>query len=314
MNATRKLPPWLALGLAALAGVAGAAQFAANAELGERLGSASTAAFVNNVVGTLLILAGLVVLPSLRADLRALFHTRLPWWTYLGGLGGAFLVAVAAYVVPVIGVAVFAIAQVAGAAFGGLGVDRAGLAPGGRLPVSTPRLGGAALGVGAVALAQFGRPVGDLAVGFLTLAVASGVAAALQSALNARVAAASNSAAATMTNFAVANATLLAFVAATGSFGAHWPTEWPREWYLYVGGLLGLLIVSALVVCVRAVGVLRTNLALVAGQLGGAVVLDAILPGRADPSAAVLVGVALTVVAASLSGWRRTPARADDRP
>lgn len=314
MKATRILPAWLALGLTALAGVGGAVQFAANAELGERIGSASMAALVNNVVGSLLILAGLGMLPSLRADLRALLRTRLPWWTYLGGVGGALLVASAAYAVPVTGVAVFAIAQVAGTAFGGLGVDRTGLAPGGRLPVSAPRLGGAALGVGAVALAQVGRPVGDLVIGFVALAVIAGVGIALQSALNGRVAAASAPLAATMGNFAVANASLLAFAAATGAFTSSWPGRWPSEWYLYVGGVFGLCTVAVLVVAVRAVGVLRTNLALVGGQLGGAVVVDAVLPGRADPSLAVVLGVVLTVVAVSLAGWRRTPVRADDRP
>jgi len=198
-------------------------------------------------------------------------------------------------------------AQVAGAAVGGLGVGRAGLAPGGRLPVSAPRLGGAALGVGAVALAQVGRPVGDLVVWFVALAVIAGVGIAVQSALNGRLAAATAPAAATMGNFAVANASLLAFAAATGAFTASWPSEWPGEWYLYVGGVFGLYTVAALVVSVRSVGVLRTNLALVGGQLGGAVVLDAILPGRADPSVTVVLGVVLTVVAVSLAGWRRTP-------
>lgn len=302
------MPAWLALAVAAAGGVASATQSAANGQLADRT-SAPLAALVNNAVGVGLVIAGLVLLPSLRSGLRAVARARLPWWAYLGGLGGAAFVLTAAYAVPTLGVAVFTIAQVTGAAFGGLGVDRAGLAPTGRLPVTWPRLAGAVLGVTAVALAQAGRPAGELAVGLLALAVAGGIAVALQAALNGRVSAAGNPGAATVVNFAVNTPALVVFAAATGTFGRHWPSHWPAEWYLYVGGALGVTIVVVLAVCVRVIGVLRTNLALVGGQLGGAVLLDAVLPGRAGPSPVVLAGVVLTAVAAGLAGWRRQGAR-----
>jgi transporter family-2 protein len=298
------MPAWLALALATAGGLAAAVQSAANGELAERT-TAPVAALVNNVGGALLVVVGLVLVPSLRSGLRAVAQTRLPWWAYLGGLGGAFFVVAAAYVVPTLGVAVFTISLVAGSAFGGLAVDRVGLAPTGRLPLTWPRLVGAVLGVSAVTLAQVGRPAGELTVGFLALAVAGGIAVALQAALNGRVSAAGNPGAATVVNFAVNTPALVAFAAAAGTFGAHWPSRWPAQWYLYVGGVLGVTLVVILAVCVRVVGVLRTNLALVGGQLGGAVLLDALLPGRAAPSPAVLAGVVLTAVAAGLAGWRR---------
>lgn len=306
MSAGRRRPAWLALALAVLGGVASAVQSAVNAELGVRAGSAPVAALVNNVVAAALMVAGLLALPSLRSGLRALSGARLPWWAYLGGLGGAFLVAVVAYVVPVTGVAVFTIAQVVGAAVGGLGVDRAGLAATGRLPLSATRLAGAALGVLAVACAQLGRPIGELALGSLALALIAGVAVAVQSALNGRIAAVSGSAAATVANFAVSTPALLAFAAAAGALTTHRPAHWPTGWYLYVGGALGVLIVVALVVAVPVIGVLRTSLALVGGQLGGAVVLDAALPVGAGPTPAVLLGVCLTAVAAGVASWRRS--------
>ncbi|MFV2098851.1 DMT family transporter [Micromonospora sp. LOL_014] len=79
-----------------------------------------------------------------------------------------------------------------------------GLAPAGQLAVSGPRVAGAVLGVVAVAVAQLGRPVGQLAVGLVAVAVVAGLAVAVQSALNGRVAAASSTTAATVVNFAVA--------------------------------------------------------------------------------------------------------------
>ena len=128
------MPAWAALALVALGGLAAAAQGAVNAELGERVGNPALGAVVNNLGGVLLVLVGLLVLPSARTGLAALWRARPPWWSYLGGLGGAAIVMVGTYVVPVLGVAVFTIAQVTGSSLGGLVVDRVGLAPAGRLP------------------------------------------------------------------------------------------------------------------------------------------------------------------------------------
>ncbi|MGC1215816.1 MAG: DMT family transporter [Micromonospora sp.] len=299
----RPLPSWVALAVVTLGGVAAAAQGAVNAELGERAGDAVLGAVVNNLGGSLLVLLGLLAVPSMRTGLAAVRRSGLPWWAYLGGLGGAAIVVIGTYVVPVLGVAVFTIAQVAGGSVGGLAVDRAGLGPVGRLPLTVPRVAGALLGVGAVALAQLGRPVGELAVGLILLAVAGGLAVALQSAWNGRVSAAGSTAAGIAVNFAVGTPAILAVAALVGAFAAR-PT-WPGQWWLYVGGLLGVGIVLSLLVGVHALGVLRTGLALVAGKLGGALLLDVALPGGAGARLPVLVGSALTLVAALVAGVRR---------
>ncbi|WP_433392821.1 DMT family transporter [Micromonospora sp. KLBMP9576] len=304
--AGRGLPPWVALGVVTLAGVASAAQGAANAELGERAGNATLGAVVNNLGGALLVGLGALALPSARTGLRALRRAGLPWWAYLGGLGGAAIVLLGAYVVPVLGVAVFTIAQVAGGSLGGLAADRAGLAPTGRLALTRARVAGALLGVAAVALAQLGQPVGELALGLVLLAVAGGLGVALQSALNARVAAAGSAAAGMVVNFATATPVVLLVAALAGAFTGPAAT-WPPDWYLYVGGLLGVVIVAALLVAVPVVGVLRTGLALVSGQLGGALLLDAVLPGGPGLRLPVLAGALLTLAAALVAG-RGSPA------
>lgn len=301
---TGGLPAWAALGLVALGGLGAAAQSAANAELGDRVGNPAMGGVVNNLGGVLLVLVGLLVLPSSRAGLAALWRARLPWWTYLGGLGGAAIVLVGTYVVPVLGVAVLTIAQVTGNSLGGLLVDRAGLAPTGRFGLTGPRVGGALLGIGAVALAQLGRPVGDLALGLVLLAVAGGVAVALQAALNGRLAAAGGTAAGTAVNFAVSTPAVVIAAAALGAFARLGSIHWPAEWYLYLGGLFGVGIVVVLQVGVRAVGVLRTGLAMVGGQLAGALLLDLIRPHGPGTQLPVLAGAALTLVAVVLSGRR----------
>lgn len=298
----RPLPPWAALVLAVLGGVASATQSAINAELGERVGSAVMGAVVNNLGGSLLIVATLLARPSMRAGLRVLRHARLPWWMYLGGVGGAFFVTSATYAVPVLGVAVFTIAQVAGNSFGGLAVDRAGLGPAGRLALTGPRIAGALLGIGAVALSQVGRPVGELAVGVVLLAMAGGLAVAVQSALNGRISAASDTAAGTVMNFAVSTPLVVLAGVMLGGFATLGSGDWPSQWYLYSGGLFGVIIIVILLVSVRSVGVLRTGLSVVGGQLVGAMVLDVLLPGGPGVSPALLLGALLTVVAVIVSG------------
>ncbi|WP_320067921.1 DMT family transporter [Micromonospora sp. RTGN7] len=302
----RPLPPAAALALVVLGGVASAAQGTGNALLGERAGDPVFGALVNNLGGCLVVLVGLLGLRSTRVGLAALRRARLPWWSYLGGLGGAVIVTVAAYVVPVLGIAVFTIAQVAGGSIGGLTADRVGLAPLGRLRLTAPRVTGALLGVLAVALAQLGRPVGGVAVGGVLLAVAGGAAVALQSALNGRVSAAGTTTAGIAINFTVGTPAIVVVAALAGAFTGPEPT-WPHDWYLYAGGLLGVGIVLALMLGVRAVGVLRTGLALVAGQLGGALLLDLVLPGGAGLRWPVLVGALLTLAAVVVAGRGRPP-------
>lgn len=301
------LPPWLALIIAGLGGVASASQSAVNAELGARMGSAAIGAVVNNIGGSLLVALGLLALPSMRAGLRTLRAARLPWWTYLGGVGGAFFVTAATYAVPVLGVAVLTIAQVAGNSLGGLAVDRVGLAPAGRIAITGPRLAGALLGVGAVVVAQLGRPVGQLAVGLIALAVAGGLAVAIQSALNGRVSAASTTAMGTVANFVVSTPLVLIAAGLLGAYGAAAGRPWPGQWYLYLGGLFGVCIVVALLVGVRSVGVLRTGLGVVAGQLVGALLIDVAVPGGPGASLGLLAGAALIIVAVLVSGRGARP-------
>ena len=298
------VPAGVALAVATVGGVSSAVQSAINAELGERVGNASFGAVVSTLMGGATIVVGLAVMPSMRRGLRALPRAKLPWWTYLGGVCGAIFVTIATYAVPAVGVAAFTIAQVTGGSLGGIAVDRAGLAPAGRLPLTAPRVGGAALGIAAVVIAQVDRPIGDLAVGMLALGILGGVAVALQGAFNGRVSAATTNAAGTAVNFATATPTALVAGALLGAFASGWSTRLPTEWYLYAGGLLSVLIVLCLLVSVRAVGVLRTGLSVVAGQLGGALLLEILIPGGRHASPALLAGAALTVLAVALSSRR----------
>jgi transporter family-2 protein len=152
----------------------------------------------------------------------------------------------------------------------------------------------------AVVLAQVGRPVGDVAPGFVAFVMAAGALAALQSAGNGRIASAiGDPLAATAVNVAVGSlclASIAAVVALTGNIDTpHWPTE---PW-LYAGGLLGVTIVLALAAATSAIGVLHSTIAVLAAQLVAAFGVDWVARDDA-PSGGAVAAAVLLVGAVSL--------------
>ncbi|XTZ17656.1 DMT family transporter [Micromonospora echinospora] len=291
------------VGLAVLSGLAVALQSRINGELGVRLGDGIAAAVVSFGLGLLVLLVLVPVVPAGRRGLRrlrsALTAGALRPWQCLGGVCGALLVATQGLTIGTLGVAVFTVAVVAGQTGSSLAVDRAGLGPTGRQPVTANRLAGAALTVVAVLIAvgdRLGDP-GTLALALLPLL--GGIAIAWQQAVNGQVRAASGSAlTATLVNFAVGTLALLVTLAVdllvrglpTGGF--------PSEPWFYLGGPIGILFIALAAAVVRFTGVLLLGLATIAGQIVGAVLLDVMLPTAAShPGPATLLGAALTLVA-----------------
>ena len=300
----------LALGAAVGSGALVAVQARINAGLAEDLDDALLAALVS--FGTGLVVVGAVVAsraPARRAWSRV---RQVPWWTRVGGLGGASLVAVGAYAAPRIGVALLTVGLVAGQTSGGLLVDRAGLGPGGRRQVTWPRVTGAALCLAAVLISTLGKPTKEATPALLALVVAAGFLIAAQQALNGRVRGVTGDAGvATLVNFLVGTAALVtAYLLVRELSGwriGHWPG--PGQWWLYLGGPLGATFVAVAAVIVRTLGVLRLGLAVIAGQLLGAILLDVTVPaadrGVAPTTAA---GAVLTFLAIAVSGRAvRTP-------
>jgi transporter family-2 protein len=106
----------------------------------------------------------------------------------------------------------------------------------------------------------------------------------------------------TLLNFLVGGAAL---VLAYALFSSHDAGQWPGagQWWLYVGGSLGVAFIAMAAVTVRILGVLRLGLATVAGQLVGAIVLDLVTPANHHGVAiGTVVGALLTFVAVAISG------------
>ncbi|MEV4522156.1 DMT family transporter [Micromonospora tulbaghiae] len=297
------------VGLATASGVMVAVQSRINGELGVRLADGIAAAVVSFGVGLLILLVLVPATPGGRRGLVALRGAlrtgTLRPWQCLGGVCGAFLVATQGLTIGALGVAVFTVAVVAGQSGSSLLVDRAGIGPAGRQPVTPNRLIGAVLTVLAVLLAVGDRLGDPQALALALLPLAAGVGIAWQQAVNGRVRAASGSAmTATLVNFTVGTAALLVTFAVDLAVRGRPAGAFPDEPWLYLGGPLGIVFIALAAALVRFTGVLLLGLATIAGQIVGAVLLDLLLPTAAShPGLDTLLGAALTMVAVLVAAF-----------
>ena len=282
-----------------------AVQTRVNGELGHRLADGYLAALIS-FGGGLVVIATLVLAQprhrnGVRTVLAAVRTGAQPWWMLIGGVCGAALVLAQGLTVATLGAALFTVAVVAGQTGSGLAVDRAGLGPASAMRLTWPRVLGAALTAVAVVVAVSDRLAAGTITWLLVLPLLAGLGLSFQSAVNGRVRELSTVPVATFGNFVVGT------VALAIAFGVHgtlagWPTSFPTEPWLYLGGLVGLLYISVNAALVRHTGVLLLSLAAIAGQLLGALVLDTVFPvGGSAPSAVTVLGVALTLVAVSIT-------------
>ncbi|MFY1659656.1 DMT family transporter [Micromonospora sp. WMMD1274] len=286
-----------------------AVQSRINGELGVRLADGIAAAVVSFGVGLLILLVLVPATPGGRRGLVALRGAlrtgTLRPWQCLGGVCGAFLVATQGLTIGALGVAVFTVAVVAGQSGSSLLVDRTGIGPAGRQPVTPNRLIGAVLTVLAVLLAVGDRLGDPQALALALLPLAAGVGIAWQQAVNGRVRAASGSAmTATLVNFTVGTAALLVTFAVDLAVRGRPAGAFPDEPWLYLGGPLGIVFIALAAALVRFTGVLLLGLATIAGQIVGAVLLDLLLPTAAShPGLDTLLGAALTMVAVLVAAF-----------
>ncbi|MEU2039318.1 DMT family transporter [Nocardia niwae] len=287
-----------------------------NGALGARLEDGVAAATISFGVGLVVLAVVFAVSGRLREGgrrvRRALSEGALRPWQLLGGLCGAFFVACQGLTVAAIGVTAFTVATVAGQLLSSLAVDRLGLGPRGRTPVTAVRLVGAALGVVAVLIAGFGhtRATGGLSVPdalhgaptvlLIALPALAGIGLAWQQAVNGKVGAVGGSLTAALVNFGVGLAALLVIEALVIVWSGG-PADFPAEPWLYLGGFIGVAFIALAALTVRWIGVLLLGLTSVAGQLLASVILDVLTPTSAGLSVTAIIGCALTLVAVAIA-------------
>jgi len=295
-----------------------ATQSRVNGALGHFVGSAITAALVSFGSGLIVVATIAMAVPKIRSAFFAIPELirsgELKWWQCIGGVSGAFYVIGQGFVVPIIGVAIFTIAIVAGQTVSSLFVDKFGLGPAGPRAVSAWRVFSAALAIVGVVVSVLGRDhTGTFSIPAIMYVFGSGSLTAAQYAVNGRVAKSTQQPlASTLLNFIVGTSALLIImildVIATHKMipAPPSPLEHPILW---TGGTIGVVYVAAAAVLVRLLGVLIFALTSVVGQLTGAVILDIVYPtAGSHVTTELLLGVAITagaVILASFSPKRR---------
>ena len=302
-----------------MVGALTAYQSRVNGELSVATGNGVQAAVVSFGSGWLILTVMLLVAAryreGLRRVVRAVREGRMPWWQITGGVFGGFFVGVQSITVPLIGVAVFTVAVVAGQSGSSLIVDRAGFGPAGRQPISLARIVSAVLAVLAVGIAVSNRieAFSVAEIWPIAIAVTAGLLIAFQQAINGRVGAVAHQPiSAAFINFT------LGFVVLGAALGIAWglsdfdPGPLPAgPWWIYTGGAVGVAFIATAAWVVQRLGVLLFVLLSVTGQLLGALILDIVAP---TPGATVeltlIIGVVVAGVAVavgSLPQWWNRP-------
>jgi bacterial/archaeal transporter family-2 protein len=307
---TRFLPPAAAF----VVGLLVALQARINGQLSSELQNGLQAAVVSFGSGFIVLTLLLVFMPRMRQGFpqlrQALREGTIRPWQIFGGILGGFFVAVQSATVPVLGVAVFTVAVVAGQSANSLFVDRVGLGPAGKQPITPARVVAAVLAVFAVGLAVFDRLVAasDIAPFAVAFALIAGVLIAVQQAINARVGRAAHSAwTAAWVNFVFGTAALILGLGIAVGIGWTQLSALPgHSWVIYTGGLIGVLFIATAAWVVRVIGVLLFAVLTIAGQLLGALILDIVAP---TPGSLVtwnlLAGVLLALLAGVIASRKR---------
>lgn len=293
-------------------GICSATQARINGSLGAELSSGVHAATVSFGVGLIaLIVITLCVPPAqrgLKQVLRAVAGRSLPWYGLGGGVLGAVFVLAQGVAVPTLGVAMFMTSMVLGQLLGSLVIDATGFLGAPKRGISLFRIVGAVLTAVAVTLIGLGTELNVAAIPLLLFGVFAGVCISLQMAVTGLVNShAGEPVAPGLVNFFVgmvvlALAAVLAPVAGWVELG---PFPGLDEWYLYLGGVLGVIYLMVVAAVVRHLGVFLLTLSVVAGQLIGSLVFDL---AAGHVSVLVLIGVPLAflgILVANLTTLRR---------
>ncbi len=296
--------------LAALSGILISFQARANGELSLRLDNGLQAAFISFSSGLLLIAFISIFNPSIKngaRKLRAAVAAKeiAPWTLFAGALGGAF-VAVQTQIVPLIGVAIYSVASIAGQSATSLLVDRIGFTGGGKKPISPRRIAAAVVTVLAVLVSVLDRiDARNLSLIAVALAGLAGAIVGVQRALNGLINEHSGQSFTTsLLNFIMGSSALgiaLLFAVAIGK--VEFVALPAGPWWIYMGGTIGVIYIAFTSTIVQHLGVLTFTLFSTGGQLIGALFIDIYSPTEGVSVSAYLVsGIIMTFLGVLVGG------------
>jgi transporter family-2 protein len=303
--------------LAALSGLMIAVQARANGELAHLTGNGIEAALVSFGSGLIIISVIALFNPAIKDGVRnlraAVSQKDIPRWTlFAGTLGGSF-VAVQTHIVPLIGVAIYSVASIAGQTAASLLVDRVGLTGGGKKHITPRRIGAAFFTVFAVLISVLDRiDAKNLSLIAVALGCLAGAIVGVQRALNGQINEYSHQSFTTsLLNFIMGTSFLLVFLLISLAFGKNELVPLPAgPWWIYTGGVIGVIYIAFTSTIVQHLGVLTFTLYSVGGQLVGSLLIDLYSPTKdVQVSAYLVTGIAMTYIGVIVGGVNNSQSR-----
>ena len=260
-------------------------QARANGELSHLLGNPIQAATVSFGSGLIIIAIFAATHHGMKQGLlgikRAVIDGNLKRWNLFAGMLGGIFVAIQTNTVPLIGVAIYSVASISGQTASSLIVDAFGLAGGAKKHITFRRIFASLITVLAVLVSVWDRvDANDLSLIPVALAGLAGGIVGIQRALNGKINIYSKQHWTTsLLNFVMGTSFLLILTALLIPLGHYKLEPLPSTpWWIYTGGVLGVVYIAYSATIVQHLGVLASTLLSVGGNLFGALLIDLIAP------------------------------------
>ena len=287
-----------------------ALQARANGELSSLLGNSIEAATVS--FGSGLIIIALISLANhgMRQGMRniksAVNDGLLKRWNLFAGMLGGTFVAIQTHTVPVIGVAIYSVASIAGQTASSLFVDATGLSGGDKQTISLRRVLASLITVFAVLVSVWDRiDASTLSIFPVALAVLAGAIVGIQRALNGKINIYSKQHWSTsLLNFIMGSSFLLILTVILSLAGKYDYVALPSSpWWIYLGGVVGVIYIAYSATIVQHLGVLASTLLSVGGNLFGALLIDLLMPAKGvTVSIWLVLGIILSFLGVMIGG------------
>jgi transporter family-2 protein len=292
-----------------------AVQARANGELSYRMGNPIEAALVSFGSGLIIISLISVFNPAIKAGIRnlrgALKRKEIPLWTLFAGMLGGSFVAVQTQIVPIIGVAIYSVASIAGQTAASLVVDRIGLTGGGKKHITVRRVAAAGITVLAVLISVLDRlEANNLSVLAVLLGCFAGAIVGVQRALNGQInESTQRSFTTSLLNFIMGTTILVIFLGIGMMINRTEIVSLPAgPWWMYTGGTIGIIYIAFTSTIVQHLGVLTFTLISVGGQLVGSLLIDFYSPTEGvNVSIYLVTGIVMTYVGVIVGGVGNLP-------
>jgi len=291
---------------ALIAGALVAVQARVNSGLAFEIQSGIFAALISFGVG-LVIISLVTALKKenrikFREVLASLSARRIPIVFVFAGAIGGFFVIIQSSIAGLIGISLFSVGVVTGTSLSAIILDGRGLLGLEKRPIGLLRVIGTLLAIaGLIVAGDFTNYTFDP---LIFLAFVAGFGIGFQQAMNGSFGKLAGSAVVpTLFNF-LAGTALIAIALAVLQGGAV-PTSFPTNPFLYLGGVVGVIFIFVQVVVLPKIGALTMGIAMLVGQLVGAVLLDWLVPiAQRQLTVSTLIGILLAMIGAGLVAKR----------